>query len=163
MASPAPRIDFTNAFYIKLGRGGEWESDSIEAGKLRLGWQRQSVDDINAGRWTRIDEQLRAKDRGKRVSATTSDLNALKIIAVSGVEDIWITFHKAKLWWTRLASGAVEQDSISKFRRTEQPWCDRATDGRLLAVNGLPGKISQIQDSGRLSVEFATTTSCEGP
>ncbi len=138
-------IDFTTAFYIKLGRGGEWENESIETGKLRLGWQQQSVEDINAGRWELIEEQLRAKDHGKRVAATTSDLNALKIIAASGGEDIWITFFKAKLWWTRLASGPVEQDGISKFRRTAEPWRDHAADGRLLVINALPGKISQLQ------------------
>src|SRR5262249_49920687 len=55
------------------------------------------------------------------------------------------TFHKAKLWWTRLAPGPVEQDSMSKFRRTVEPWCDCAVDGRLLAINALPGKISQLQ------------------
>ncbi len=147
MANPAfiPRIDFANAFYIKLGRGGEWENDSIEAWKLRLGWRQQSVDDINAGRWDLIDEQLRAKDGGRRVAATTSDLRALKNIAASTDEDIWITFHKAKLWWTRLASGPVEQDSISKFRRTAEPWHDCAADGRLLVISALPGKISQLQ------------------
>jgi hypothetical protein len=138
-------IDFTTAFYIKLGRGGEWENDSIETGKLRLGWRQQSVEDIDAGRWERIEEQLRSKDQGKRVAATTSDLNALKTIAESGGADIWITFHKAKLWWTRLASGPVEQDSISKFRRTAESWCDHAANGRLLVVNSLPGKISQLQ------------------
>lgn len=31
-------IDFRNAYYIKLGRGGMWEADSIESGKLRLGF-----------------------------------------------------------------------------------------------------------------------------
>jgi hypothetical protein len=147
VANPAltPRIDFVSAFYIKLGRGGEWEDDSIKTGKLRLGWRQQSVDDINAGRWDLIDEQLRAKDEGKRVAATTSDLKALKNIAASTGEDIWITFHKAKLWWTRLASGPVEQDSISKFRRTAGPWSDRGADGRLLVISALPGKISQLQ------------------
>ncbi len=138
-------ISFTTAFYIKLGRGGEWENDSIETGKLRLGWRQQSIEDINAGRWESIEEQLRAKDQGKRVPATTSDLNALKIIAASGADDVWITFHKSKLWWTRLASGPVEQDNISKFRRTAEPWCDHAADGRLLVINALPGKISQLQ------------------
>jgi hypothetical protein len=145
LANFTPSIDFTNAFYIKLGRAGVWESDAIETGKLRLGWSRQSIDDINAGRWNLIDEQLRAKDQGKRVAATTSDVNALKTIAASGGEDVWITFHKAKLWWTRLAPGPVEQDSVSKFRQTGQPWSDRAADGRLLVVNAIPGKISQIQ------------------
>jgi len=138
-------IDFTAAFYIKLGRGGKWETDSIKNGKLRLGWQLQSIEDINAGRWELIEEQLRAKDQGKRVAATTSDLNALKILTESGPEDVWITFHQSKLWWTRLATGPVKQDDISKFRLTAQPWSDQAADGRLLVVNQLPGKISQIQ------------------
>jgi hypothetical protein len=140
-----PSIEFTTAHYIKLGRGGEWENDSIHTGKLRLGWRQQSVDDINTGRWEFIEEQLRAKDQGKRIAATSSDLNALKTITASGAEDIWITFHKSKLWWTRLASGPVEQDNVSKFRRTAEPWCDHAADGRLLAINSLPGKISQLQ------------------
>jgi hypothetical protein len=107
-----PPIDFTSAYYIKLGRGGEWESDSIEHGRLRIGWRGQSVDDINSGRWHVIEKQLRAKDHGKRVPATTSDFNALKCIATSTADDIWITFHKAKLWWARLASSPVEQDSV---------------------------------------------------
>jgi hypothetical protein len=128
-----------------LGRGGKWEEDSIETSKLRLGWREQSIEDINAGHWKRIEEQLRAKDQGKRVAATTSDLHALKIIAASCNEDIWITFHKAKLWWTHLAPGIVEQDDISKFRRTSTPWCDRAANGRLLVASELPGKISLIQ------------------
>ena len=85
-------IDFTTAHYIKLGRGGEWEDDSIQTGKLRLGWRQQSVEDINARRWEFIEQQLRVKDQGKRVAATTSDLNALKIITESGTEDLWITF-----------------------------------------------------------------------
>lgn len=138
-------IEFTNAYYIKLGRGGEWEADSIATDKLRLGWKQQSVEDINAGHWELIEKQLRAKDQGKRVAATTSDFNALKILAASDGADVWITFHKAKLWWTHLAPGSIEQDGISKFRRTATPWCDHAADGRLLVNNALPGKISQIQ------------------
>jgi hypothetical protein len=67
-------IVFTNAYYIKLGRGGCWEADSIAHDKLRLGWRHQFADDINAGRWKIIEKQLRAKDNGKRVPATTSDL-----------------------------------------------------------------------------------------
>jgi hypothetical protein len=142
---PAIPIGFTSAFYIKLGRGGEWENDSIATGKLRLGWPGQSLEDINAGRWDFVEEQLRAKDQGKRVPATTSDLNALRTIAASCEEDVWITFHQAKLWWTRLSSGPVEQDTVSKFRRTAEPWRDHAADGRLLVISEISGKLSQLQ------------------
>lgn len=144
-SEPSQETDFTNAYYIKLGRGGAWEKDSIESGKLRLGWREQSIEDINAGLWDHIESQLREKDGGKRVPATTSDLNALKILAFSTLEDIWITFHEARLWWTRLEPGAIEQDAISKFRRAAVPWRDHAADGRPLWMSTLPGKISQLQ------------------
>jgi hypothetical protein len=137
-------VAFVNAFYIKLGRGGCHEADAIETGKLRFGWRRQSVEDINAARWEQIEQQLRNEHQGKPRGVATSDLNALRNITESLPEDVWITFHKAKLWWTRLA-GPVEEDSVSRFRRTSVPWSDRAANGRLLVINELPGKISQLQ------------------
>jgi hypothetical protein len=139
-------IEFKSAYYIKLGKAEwDWESDSISTGKLRLGWRQQSIDDINRGRWQLIEQQLRAKDEGRRISATTSDLKALMTIASSGADDIWVTFHQTKLWWAQLEPGPIEADDVSKFRRTLGPWHDRAIDGRLLAANALPGKIAQLQ------------------
>jgi hypothetical protein len=44
-------VDFKNAFYLKLGRGGAWEEDAINTGKLRFGWPGQTLEDINTGRW----------------------------------------------------------------------------------------------------------------
>lgn len=137
--------DFPAAFYIKLGRGGMWEKDSIETGKLRLGWSGQATADINAGNWDKIERQLREKDGGKKVGATTSDLNALRTLSGCAEGTMWITFYQSKLWWARLAPGLIEEDAISKFRRTAEPWRDEDVNGRLLAVNNLPGKISQLQ------------------
>jgi len=133
------------AYYIKLGRGGEWEIDSIASGKLRLGWKGQSLEDISLRRWTKIEEQLRANDGGKRIGATTSDINALKLLANCDDSAIWITFHKSTLWWTRLAKGEIEEDSTSKFRRTAIPWSNKDANDKLLAVNSLPGKITLLQ------------------
>ena len=82
--------------------------------------------------------------RGIPTAFITTDLNALKNIAESATEDVWITFYQAKLWWTRL-NGPLEQDDVSKFRWTAAPWNDRAANGRLLVVNELPGKITQLQ------------------
>jgi len=137
-------IEFKNAFYIKLGRGGKYEPDSIKTGKLRLGWSQQTIEDINAGNWKLIERQLRNELQDKPPGVATRDLNGLKIIAGSNPGDIWISFHEAKLWWTRLIDGPVKQDSMSKFRKT-QPWSDKAVNGRLLVLNDLPGKISQLQ------------------
>lgn len=134
---------FTKAYYIKLGRGGSWEADSIKHGRLRFGWRSQTVNDIHAGNWERIGEQLRKEHAGKPQVATT-DLNRLRDITGSTAEDVWITFHGAKLWWTRLTADPVGEDATSKYRKTE-PWRDRDARGRLLVANDLPGKIAQLQ------------------
>jgi hypothetical protein len=147
MAANSPtEFAVRHAYYIKLGRGGKWEDDSIATGKLRLGWSKQSLEDINSDdpkRWDRIAKQLR-DDKGI-AQVATRDLNALRDIVKSTPQDLWITFHEAKLWWTQLAPGPVESDDISKFRRTLHPWKDKAESGRLLVVNELPGKIARLQ------------------
>ena len=135
---------FRNAYYIKLGRGGCWETDSLARSLLRLGWQHQTIDDINTGRWDTIERQLREECAGKPQVATT-DLNRLRDIAESTSEDIWITFHGAKLWWARLADGEVLQDEISKYRKVQGAWSDRSGTGRLLVASELPGKLAQLQ------------------
>jgi hypothetical protein len=137
-------MKFKNAYYVKLGRGGCWEADSIASARLCLGWQHQSLEDINSGRWERIAKQLRKEHEGKPQLATTG-VNRLRDITQSTQEDVWITFHGAKLWWTRLAPGPVEDDATSKYRRTLHPWNDSSKSGRLLVVNDLPGKIAQLQ------------------
>lgn len=137
-------IEFNNAFYIKLGRAGCWEANSIEQSRLRLGWSAQSLADINAHRWPLIATQLqRAQPNNQQVA--TTDLNRLRDIVLSTPEDIWITFHGAKLWWARLAAGPVEEDGISKYRVTIDGWHDSSQSGKLLVANELPGKIAQLQ------------------
>jgi hypothetical protein len=132
---------FTKAYYIKLGSGGKWEKDSIANGYLRLGWKRQSLADINGGNWDAVGAQLRS-DHTRGVA--TTDLNRLREIAESTVDDVWITFSGAKMWWARL-KGPVREDSISKFRDTLDGWHDRSVEGRLLVVNELPGKLAMLQ------------------
>lgn len=140
-------INSKKAFYIKLGEGGAWEADSISTGKLRFGWRHQTLDDINSGRWDVIERQLRAEHlaKGQGKSQATRALHGLQFITQSGVEDVWITFYQAKLWWTRVASTPVEQDHVSKFRRTVQPWSEYSENKRLLNNNDLPGRLAQLQ------------------
>ncbi len=137
-------IAFRNAYYIKLGRGGCWEDDSISHSLLRIGWSKQTLEDINTGRWSEIEQQLRIEQTGKPQVATT-DLNRLRDISQSTSEDIWITFHGAKLWWARLAPSGVEKDETSKFRRVQGLWSDKTLKGQLLITSELPGKLAQLQ------------------
>ncbi len=131
------------AYYIKLGSGGEWEKDAIVGGRLRLGWETISLDDINQRRWPLVRSQLGAEIRDK--GAATRDFNALTKITESTEDDVWITFHDAKLWWCRLKDGPVEVDGISKFRITLGGWSDATTNGRRLFINTIPGSIAALQ------------------
>lgn len=137
-------LKIRNAYYIKLGRRGDWEADSLKNHQLRFGWRGQSVADINDKRWGQIAEQLRDEQPGKPQVATT-DLNRLQDICESTVEDVWVTFHAGKLWWARLKDGPVQQDGDVKYREVDGAWSDRRLNGQLLVVNDLPGKLAQLQ------------------
>jgi hypothetical protein len=138
------QVTFEKVFYIKLGSGGALEADALQTDKLRFGWSDQSIEDINAGNWELINKQLKHLHSGKPSGVATTGTNALRMIAESTPEDIWIAFHQMKLWWTSVA-GPVEQDEISKFRRTVNPWCSVDINGRQLLLNNISGKISQLQ------------------
>jgi hypothetical protein len=139
------QLHFSNAFYIKLGRGGMWEEDAIATGKLRMGWAESTIEDINAANWKVIHRQVRRELKGKPAGTVSADLNALRRITESSPDDIWITFHQNKMWWTRLAAGKVRQDKTSKYRKTSQPWSDRSLTGIALTVSNLPGMLAQLQ------------------
>ncbi len=135
-------MEISNAYYIKLGKGGEWESDSFAEGVLRVGWEHNDLRDINERNWPRIAEQLRTAQVHSAVA--TRDENALRQIVESDLSDVWITFSAACLWWCRL-SGPMEEDGKSKFRRTVNGWTDRDAQGRRLTIADIPGKVSKVQ------------------
>jgi len=135
-------MDVRNAYFIKLGAKGRWEEDSIQNGKLRIGWEHQSILDIAEERWSHILDQLRI-EHGDKKGVATNDLHRLQDFAHSTPEDVWITFHGAKLWWCRVTGTGVEQDATSKFRRASSNWSDQSALGKTLFLNDLPGRLAK--------------------
>lgn len=133
----------SKAYYIKLGTGGVWEEDAIKTGKLRLGWKHTALADINQRHWTRVRSRLGKEIRDK--GAATRDFNALKSIAESTENDLWMTFHNSSLWWCRLKDAPMDEDRISKFRATLDGWHDKAATGRRLLINAIPGALAALQ------------------
>ncbi|MEO8099115.1 MAG: hypothetical protein ABI811_15535 [Acidobacteriota bacterium] len=136
-------MQFRKAFYIKLGKGGEWEKDSLEHDLMRIGWAPNSLEDINSGNWTTIETQLRSAQKHR--GTATRDCNALRQIVESSPEDVWITFSSSRLYWCRLARGPVQEDGLSKFRRVQGNWDDHDERGGLLTVTEIPGTLSSLQ------------------
>jgi len=136
-------VDFKRAYYIKLGEGGKYEKSAISESKLRIGWTRQSLEDINSGDWGKIREQLRG--RHSTEGATTRDLNTLRLICESTSEDLWITFFQGTMWWCKLGAREILQDNTSKYRLVEGKWSNQDVSCNLLEINSIPGVISKIQ------------------
>jgi hypothetical protein len=126
------QLDFRNAFYIKLGRKGKWEPDSIKRGRLRIGWGRIPLKLIIQERWPEIRRRV-------------NDSNALRRICESSSEDIWITFYDHQLWWGRLARSQVRQDKTSKYRKLKGNWHNKNLKGDRLTLDQIPGNIAKIQ------------------
>jgi len=143
MDSVAVQIVIDHAYFIKLGRKGEWEESSIKEGKLRIGWDNQTLADINNNNWSLIRNQLAKEIHDK--GALTRDLNSLITICKSTEDDVWITFYESKLWWCRAGENKIYEDDISKYRKVKDRWKDRDIDGNLLLINRIPGTLSKTQ------------------
>jgi hypothetical protein len=137
------KIEFSRAFYIKLGPGGIWEESSIQENKLRIGWKNLLLEEINEKDWDSLLKKYLSTYKTKSVA--TMDINALKTIVDSTPDDIWITFHASQLWWCRLASGNVQEDDLSKYRLVDGGWQNHDMSGNSLLINQIPGNISMVQ------------------
>ncbi|MBN1460747.1 MAG: hypothetical protein JXA57_14525 [Armatimonadetes bacterium] len=143
------RIEFDQAYFIKLGRKGQWEKSSIKESKMRIGWASQSLEDVNGHRWERIRGQLASElsEKGKRKTkgSVTTDLNALRMICESTSKDVWITFFGLKLWWCRIADSEIREDATSKYRPVQGSWSDSDTGQKPLFASRLPGVLTGTQ------------------
>lgn len=141
--------------YIKLGMGGVWEQSCIEENIIRLGYEsplhRQSLN----GEWDAVRDFWFDGDSG----AATRHVNQIRDFYELGEEDIWITFHKRKLYWCKASKEVVELEDKSRIRKTLGSWlstdkngCDlriENLDGRLTKVQGFRGTICSLDDEVR--------------
>ncbi len=143
-ASGERQIDFRDVYYVKLGRNGIWEESSIAENKLRIGWERITLSDINRKDWNKVKTAIQQEYNYSK-GADTRDLNALKAVVESTERDVWITFHDSRMWWCRVGNAEILEDKTSKYRELESPWSDRNKSGKPLMINDLPGQISKTR------------------
>jgi len=136
-------VDFKNAYYVKLGTGGEWEKSSIDENKVRIGWANWTVEEINQRSWDSLKQKYRKTYKSN--SSATADINALKTIVESTSDDIWITFSDDYVWWCRVGKVGIFKDKISKYREVKGRWDNRNISGQPLILSQIPGSISKTQ------------------
>ena len=122
-------INPSDVYYIKLGRGGKWEHESIKENQiLKFGYSKISHELCLRGEWDEIREDV-----------------------------IWITFHANLLWWcfSKPEITTIERDKkirpvIDKWRCTDINDYELRTDrlrGSLVSIQAFRGTICSVKDA----------------
>src|SRR5438552_3545564 len=110
MSSSAGLSEAGRGLYIKLGQGGAWESDCLERGVLRLGYDDWNPDLWRTGAWEKLEEwAIETKRRDARGTAK-NDVRQIREFNEASADVIWITFSRGRLWWCFAAHGRPYSD-----------------------------------------------------
>ncbi|GAA0631320.1 hypothetical protein GCM10009424_00610 [Sphingomonas ursincola] len=148
--SPSPTIEdqrspvaASHLYYIKLGRGGDWEAESLRDGVLRFGYREAPHDLCARGDWQGVWEAMKTI-RGDAGTATR-DVNQIRAYYEADEHSIFITFVGGLLYWCR-PSGPVELlDDRSHRRQTAEGWRNTSVNGTLLSADRLSGRLLKVQ------------------
>src|SRR6476660_2978218 len=75
MAQMNKKVDATEVYFIKLGRGGRWEEECLRDGILRFGYDDASHKDCEAGNWDAVHQYyLKHRDNNKGTASSDTTL-----------------------------------------------------------------------------------------
>jgi hypothetical protein len=136
-------VTASHLYYIKLGRGGDWEAESLRDGVLRFGYREAPHDLCARGDWQGVWEAMKAI-RGD-AGAATRDVNQIRAYYEADEHSIFITFVGGLLYWCR-PTGPVELlDDRSHRRQTAEGWRNTSVNGTLLSADRLSGRLLKVQ------------------
>lgn len=136
-------VTASHLYYIKLGRGGDWEAESLRDGVLRFGYREAPHDLCARGDWQGVWEAMKTI-RGD-AGAATRDVNQIQAYYEADEHSIFITFVGGLLYWCR-PSGPVELlDDRSHRRQTAEGWRNTSVNGSLLSADRLSGRLLKVQ------------------
>lgn len=100
-----PDINAEKALYIKLGEGGLWQTECIQKGTLRLGYNSIPHDLCISNSWADVLEEIQKHTSNR--GAATRHLNQIRLFYESPENVLWLTFNADRLYWC-FALGDVE-------------------------------------------------------
>lgn len=137
-------IKANKAYFIKLGRGGEWEKECIEQDHtLRLGFNNPLHSECLAGKWDKIREYW--LNRGKKKGKATEITNQIKKFYESDENTLWVTFYKRKMYWCFAKQEVKQLSDGTRIRKAKGKWKSKDMKGKPLTLDNLSGKLTKVQ------------------
>jgi hypothetical protein len=136
-------IQATEAYFIKLGRSGEWEIECLRDGILRFGYADTAHADCLAGNWDAVRTFWSSyrNDTG----AGTRDANQIRVFYETGGNALFVTFHGGLLYWCRAMPGVTVDADGTHMRRTVDGWHSASITGKPLRTDRLSGALLRVQ------------------
>ena len=140
----ADKIQPRKAYYIKLGRGGKWERESLERGIIRFGFKDAPHDVCERGEWESVRSSYQGRGFNKATAANIA--NQIHKFYEANETVLWITFADKLLWWCfSKPSVTLHPDGEGRIRRTVNGWSCRDVNGELLTADSLTGALLKVQ------------------
>lgn len=137
-------IKAESALFIKLGERGDWESDCVCNGTLRLGYHEIPHELCTSSDWE--NPKLRSSFReGSNQGSVTRHIKQVRNFYEAPETTLWITYHSDRLWWCFSKPEIVRLPDGSKVRNVIGQWRDTDLKGDLLIKGRLSGKLLAVQ------------------
>ena len=131
--------------YIKLGRGGKFESTCIEVdNSIRLDYRIVPHELCMAGEWEAV-RQWFIEEHDSDTGAATSHRNQIKDFYQLRTDVLWVTFYKNMLWWCYAQPVVNLLDDGTKERHTITGWHNTNINGKPLPISKLNGQLTSMQ------------------
>jgi len=140
-------IQATKVRYLKLGRGGQWESECLQKGIARFGFGSSSPKRLplcREGRWEDLKKSF--TDEDKDSGTATRFTNETRLFFEDDGSVLWITFVGETLYWGFLSPEQSEPhpDGHGVFRKLIGGWSGTDISGDKLIKNRLPGALTKV-------------------
>ncbi len=141
-ASGQPSIKASHVYYIKLGRGGEWEAESLRDGVLRFGY-REVPHHLCGGDWNGVLQVM--KSIRSTPGTAAADVSQIRAFYEADEGSIFTTFSGGLLYWCRPTGPVEALGDNSRRRATVDGWRSRSIGDTLLSADRLSGHLLRVQ------------------
>lgn len=138
-------INPSNAYYIKLGSGGEYEQSCVkEDHTVRLGYNNVPFDFCIKGQWEEVRPYVAYSETTDQ-GAITRHINQIRAFYESDETVLWVTFFDNHLWWCFAKAEFKRIPDIGTIRPTVDGWHNTDIKGKPLEMSRLSGALLSMQ------------------